>query len=98
MCKCGEGCTSTGDLPAIFCAQACPQSLRHPGSAIVRCTAANANDEMAALAVQRGADQLTHAVGCSDTWIAALRWHQRQPRAGGHLQSRRLPIAKYAIE
>lgn len=93
------GKTSAQDAcrASICLLEAEPERREHAEAAVIRRTAADADDEAAAAVIEGRADEFTESVRRGVEWIALLRWHECEPRGIRHLDDRRLCIGQQAI-
>src|SRR5579864_3830883 len=98
MRECRQCCSPWRDLLSIVCQERGSQRLRHACTAIVGSAASNADDKMTASAIQGRQDQLSHAVGCGDAWVASSGGHKRQASGGSHFNCCCATVAEHSEE
>ena len=73
-----------------------PSACAISSAGVVCGAAADADHEAAKSGVQRGADHLAEAVRGGDARVPPVRGHHREPGCPGHLNERRVAVAKRA--
>ncbi len=94
----GERAAAVRQFHAARVKEANTESLQHPGAAVVRGAAADADDESARAVVEGGPDELADAEGGRHQRIAQGRRNKLEPRGRSHFDHRDAAVARDAIE
>ena len=94
----GERAAAVRQLAAARVEQANAERLQHPGAAVVRGAAADADDEPARAVVEGGPDQFADAEGRRHQRIAQGRRNELEPRSRGHFDHRDAAVARDAVK